>query len=818
MESFLRDLRYVTRSLVRTPAFFAVTVLTLALGIGATTAIFSVIDGVLLRALPYPAGDRIVHVWQVNAGGQQNQFSEVNFEDVQAQSRSFSAMALMTDGGVVSVTGGAEPVRVRLGIVSADFFRVLGVQPARGRPFTPEELRVGAPPAVLVSHQLWQRQLGANPQAVASGTLTLTFEGRAFTVVGVLPPSVDYPTGVDLWIPRELSERNPYRTGHNWQVIARLRDGVTLEQARGETSALAKRLRQQYGDDTAMLDAALVPLREQIAGRARPTLLVLLGASAFLLLIACANVVNLLVARMAARQGELALRLALGAGRGRIAVQFLVESLVLSVLGGAAGVMLATLGLRALLALEPGNLPRTSEIGLSLPVLGFALGVSVLAATALGLLTAWRGTRGDLREALAQAQRTSSGAGSSHRIRSTLVVTQVALTLVLLVGVGILGRSFLKLIDIDPGFQRQRITVMDVSVPNEDSVAARLMLRYYADLTERLRAIPGVREVGGVNRLPLGREGTTNGTFLIMRSLDERVEFSPKLFQDTSRTGSAEFRIASGGYFRAMHIPLVRGRLFDARDVREAPHVAVISASLAAARWPNADPIGKIIQFGNMDGDLTPFTIVGIVGDVRERSLAVAPVPTFYASVTQRPRPAGTFNFVMEGSGDPAGLIAAARRASRELRPDVVPRFRTIETVVSTSVADRRFVLFLVGVFGVAALILATLGVYSVISYLVTQRRQEISIRIALGARTDDVLRLVLRQGATLALIGIVIGAAAALALTRLLSGLVFGVSTADPLSFGGVMALLALVALLASFVPARRAARVEPAEVLRGS
>ncbi|HVE78593.1 MAG TPA: ADOP family duplicated permease, partial [Gemmatimonadaceae bacterium] len=641
METFARELRHVTRALLRTPGFFAVTVLTLGLGIGATTAIFSVIHGVLLRPLPYPEPDRIVQAWQLDAAGNQMQVSDPNFEDWRAQSRSFAALAEFQGAGVTSVSGGAEPVRARVASVSADFFRALGVRPVLGRVFVPEEQQPGGPPAVVVSHAFWRQQLGGDRSALGRA---LTFQDNAHTVVGVMPPALDFPGGAELWAPRDLTPRLTSRTAHNSQVLGRLREGVTLEQAREELSAISRRLKQELGDATWMADATVVPLREQLVGGVRQTLLVLLAGSAVLLLIACANVVNLLVARMAAREGEVALRLALGAGRGRLAMQFVAEALVLSLAGGALGLLLAAALLPALLALSPGNLPRAAEIGMSWPVLLFALGISVLAAVALGLLTALRGARGELREAMAQSQRTQAGAGSSYRVRGALVVSQIALTLVLLVGVGLLGRSFLRLLDVRPGYRTERAVVLDLSLPSpsgSDAAAEAARLgRFYDDLVGRLRAIPGVAEVGGVDAFPLTGRNPGNGTFLVMSSPDEsvRMEDLTPLFRDSSRTGQADFRVASGGYFRAMGIPLVRGRLFDDRDAPDAPHAALISQTLARTRWPNEDPVGKVIQFGNMDGDLTPFTIVGIVGDVREASLAAEPRPVFYANVRQRAR------------------------------------------------------------------------------------------------------------------------------------------------------------------------------------
>jgi predicted permease len=830
MDSPVRDLRYVWRALTRTPGFFLVTVATLGIGIGATTAIFSVVNGVLLRPLPYTQPDRIVQIWQVNNHGRDFNFSQPNYDDLKAESRSFTALAVFHQWGTTSVVmPSGDAVRAQHSVVSREFFGILGTQPQMGRGFLTEEQHLGANPAVVVSYGLWQRSLGGTPSALGT---TIRFDGRSYRVVGVMPPTVDLPSGTDLWTPAELEQSAPSRTAHNWNVLGKLRGDVTLAQAKREASAIAKILKTQYGDETWMYDAHVVPLREQLVGDVRPALIILLAASGFLLLIGCANVVNLLVARMANRQGELALRLALGAGRGRLVSQFLTEALVLSVCGGIVGVALGIAGVRVLLSLEPGRLPRVGEIGVDWLVLLFALVVSVACAGALGLLTAWRATRGDIRETLAQSQRTQAGSGSSHRIRSSLVVAQIALTLVLLVGAGLLGRSFVRLLAVDPGFRPDNAVVMDVDVPMspaagsstsgpaEEAAGLQRMVQFYDELTTRFASVQGVRQVGGANFFPLAGGGTGNGAFIVMGSPTEKLDFAqlPQLMKDKTRSGSAEFRVASPGFFRALHVPLVAGRLFDDRDGPTAMPAALISASLAHKQWPNESALGKIIQFGNMDGDLRPFTIVGVVGDIREASLAEEPQPTFYAYYRQRPVRATSFYFVLEGPGASSALIATARRIVHDLRPDLPPRFRTMDTVLADSLADRRFILLLIGVFGGAALLLATLGVYSVVSFLVAQRRQEIGVRVALGARAADVLRLVLRQGATLALIGILIGAVAALGLTRLIAKLLYGVSATDPVSFVAVTILLTVVALLASLIPARRAAKVDPMSVLRGT
>ncbi len=817
METLARDLRYVARSLARSPGFFVVTVLTLGLGIAATTAIFSVVNGVLLRPLPYPQPDRIVQLFQVDKDGKRMSVSEPNFRDWKGETRSFSAMALASVATTVTVNGLSEPARASATMVTRDFFTVFGLKPLLGRTFVDDELRPGGTPAVVVSHAFWRRYLGANPNAVGR---VLSIESKLFTVVGVMPPEMNYPADNELWAPHELDEPNNSRTSHGWRVLARLSDRVALPQARRDLSTVSRRLKQQYGDQTWMVDAELVPLHEQMVGKVRTTLLVLFGASAFLLLIACANVVNLLVARMTIRRGEIGLRLALGASRMRLARQLLTEAGVLAVSGGVLGVALAASGVRLLLATQPGNLPRAAEVRLDWQVLAFAVAVSALTAIALGLLAVWHGTKGDIRETLSASQRTQAGSGSGARVRRTLVVSQMALTVVLLVGAGLLARSFVRLLDVNPGFRTQHVVALDLALPYEpgpDAGARRVA--FYEQLMAKLRAIPGVAEVGASTGAPL-MGGGADGMFLILSRADQTFTFKDwdVLAKDPTRTGYANYLVVDGNYFRAMNIPLLRGREFGSGDAPDAAHVALISGSLAKAKWPNDNPIGKFIEYGNMDGDVRPFTVVGVVGDVRDQSLAAEPQPTFYAYMPQRNRPGNSVHVVMQTTGDATAVIASARRIAHDMRPDVPPVLRTIESVISESVADRRFVLLLVGVFGAAALVLATLGVYSVISYLVTQRRQEIGVRIALGAQRGDVLNLVLRQGGSLALIGIAIGAAGALYLTRLLKGLVYGVSTSDPLAFGGVIVLLAIVALLASWLPARRATRVDPMDVLRGA
>jgi putative ABC transport system permease protein len=571
-EGWMQDVRFALRQLTRSPGFFAIAVVTLGLGIAATASIFSVVRGVLLRPLPYPDANRIVQVWQVGDKGQQGQFSDPNFSDVRAQARSFAALAEEKPAGIISVSGMAEPVRAQGAFVSRDFFAVMRMQPMRGRLFTADEAQPNGTPAVIVSHAFWQRSLGASESALGR---TLLFDGKTFTVVGIMPPRFDFPGESELWMPRELQPTFPSRTAHNWHVVGRLADGVSVDQARADVSNVAKRLKRQYGNDTWMDDATVVPLQEQIVGRTRSTLIVLMAGSLLLLLIACANVVNLLIARMAARQGEVAVRVALGAGRGRLVQQCLAESLMLALGAGALGLLLTRLGVKVLLSLQPGNLPRIQEVRIDAQVLAFAIGVAVTAALVMGVITAWRGTRADLREALAQSQRTQGGTRTSERVRRGLVVAQVAMAVVLLVAAGLFARSFAHLLSVNPGFHVERQVVVDI-VPSGQA-ADRVPL--YDALLERFRAIPGVVEAGGVNVMPLSGTTAGDGTFVIMSSVDEKMapQDFERVMQDKSRTGSAEFRVASPGYFKAMGVPLVRGRQFEDRDVITAPHVAVIT-------------------------------------------------------------------------------------------------------------------------------------------------------------------------------------------------------------------------------------------------
>jgi putative ABC transport system permease protein len=812
LEDFWRDVKYGGRLLTRARAFAAVSILTLGLGIGAATSVFTVVDGVLLRPLPYPGAERIVRLHQINRSGRRtNTVSEPNFLDWKSGTRSFHAMAEVQPA-LAPVSIGAESILIAGSSVSREFFEVMGVAPAAGRRFAPEEQREGGRPAVIVSDRLWRNRLGGQPLEA----LALRIGPVSHHVVGIMPAWFDYPISCDYWTPRELNPPQTSRTAHNFQVIARVRDDVSVSAAHHDISALSRALQLRYGNGTWMFDAAAIPLREQLTASSRPVLLILFGAAIVLLAIACLNVSNLHLARAAGRQRELALRLAIGASRGRIVRQMLAEAVVLSTLAGLLGTVIAVVGVRMLVALQPPNLPRLGNVRVDTVVLAFALGVALITAIVLGMMAALRTSPHKLRERLNEGQRTMAG-GRSEKTRQVLAIAQVALTIVLLVGASLLARSFVRVLAVDPGFHTENALVMDLTSTEDRNPEARLrrMDTQRRILTE-VSALPGVERAGLVSAFPLGSGYFPDGRFLEMTQPDEiqsRDDLVRLIESATARAGMAGYRVADDAYFKTMGIPLVRGRLFDEGDGQDAPHVAVISESLAKAKWPDQDPIGRFVQFGNMDGDLRGFRIVGIVGDVRELSPESLPGPILYGYYRQRI--ASRVSIVLRAAS-PDGLSAAARQIAMKIDPETPVQVRTVNDAFDRALAGRRFSLILIGVFSGCALVLAALGMYGLMAYLVSQRTREIGIRLALGAEPADVLKLVVGRGMALALVGVFIGVAAALWLTRLLEGMLFGVDRTDPVAFGGVLAVTLGAVLLASYVPATRALKVPPVEALR--
>ncbi|HVD92116.1 MAG TPA: ABC transporter permease [Vicinamibacterales bacterium] len=826
-EGWGQDLKYAWRGLLQQPGFSALAMLTLALGLGTTTAIFSVVYGVLLQPLPYAQPDRLMTVWEVNHSGNHARLAEPNFDDFRDQNHSFTALARYWSA-IVPVTGMAEPERVNVAVVSRDFFKVLETAPAIGRGFTPDETRPGAQPTALVSHDFWRKHLssmGGDTMSPDLAAVHLRVEGRDYAVVGILPAGFEFPAKADVWVPAELTPRTTSRTAHNFSAIGRLRDGVSAAEASDDLNAIAHRIVRETSEqnDYLLRGAGAGPLQTALTGRMRSPLYLLLGAVGFLLLVACANVAHFLLARASKRGRELAIRRALGAGQRRLVRQFITEAFLLSGISAAAGVLIAAGAVRVLLALAPPELPRLDEIAIRWPVLALAAGLALTIAAGLGLATASRSASvdrtGGLAGALIEGGRGSAGTRRGQRASRAIVAAQLAVTLVLLAGAALLGRSLLAVLSIDPGFRTDSMLVMDVdpaAVDEPDAAAVKAReSQLVSRLLERLSALPGVEQVAAANTLPLDG-GLPDGQFLLVNERENPRNFQEfsALAKQPERRGTADFCVVTSGYFRALAIPLRRGRGFEARDAMNAPHVAIISESLARSRWPNQDPLGQTLQFGNMDGDMHLLTIVGIAADTREEGPESPPRPIVYGNLLQRPRSA--FSVVIHSANDSPALVADARAILRSEAPTAPPRFRSFAQMYTATLGSRRFNLVLVGFFALAALLLAVAGAYGVAAYGVAQRTREIGVRMALGAKPAEVVSLILREEARTALAGVVIGGLCALALTRTIQALLFGVSATDPVTLVSVAALLTAVTGVACFVPARRATRIDPLVALR--
>jgi predicted permease len=794
MGTLWQDLRYGFRMLGKHPGFAAAAVLTLALGIGANTAIFSVVNAVLLRPLPYRDPERLITL-------RRNE-SLPDLEDIKAQSRSFESL-----GGVnnrpLDYTGEAEPLQVQASLVNADLFGALGVPAEIGRTITPAEDQYGGERVVVLSHNFWQRHFGGDAGVIGR---TIPLSGNAYTVVGVMPPQFN-ALGADLDVWAALRVVDPlaarFRGVHFLRTYLRLKPGATIQQAQAELETIDRRLEQQYPEENKGRRRRLVSLHEYVVGDTRPALLVLFGAVGLVLLVAAANFSNLLLARAASRRSELAVRAALGAGRARLARQLVTESVLLAFFGGVGGLVLASWGIDLLTALKPESLPLAAPVGFDRWVLAFTFGVALLTGIVFGLVPALGASRVDVTSALKEGGRGAQG-GARQRVRSLLVVSELALALMLLVGAGLLIKGFWRLRSVEPGLDPSNLLTMRLELPEARYKEIPKQTAFRRELLERMNALPGV-EASMVSELPLSGDLLTHNFAIEGRPVE--VGDEPEL----------QTLNVAGDYFHTMHIPVLRGRGLTPQDREGAPVVGVVTESFVREYFPNSDPIGARIRWARQEPPQW-MTVVGVVGDVKHVGLDQPEAPAFYYSYMQADQTWKRWMYLaVRSQSDPAALARQVKEQVWALDKQLpVTKVRPMGELMSLSVAARRFNMTLMGVFAAVALALASLGVYGVISYNVTQRTHEIGVRVALGARTADVLRMILGQGMLLTLIGVAAGLVGAFALTRVMSGLLFGVTATDPLTFAGVALLLCAVALVSSLIPARRATKVDPIIALR--
>jgi putative ABC transport system permease protein len=808
MNSFMKDLSYGARNLLKHPGFTAIVIATLALGIGASSAIFSVVNTVLLRPLPYAEAERLVTIQELSPEGRLVQATPANFLDWRAQNTVFEQLAaILTRPANLALADQAE--RVDLAMTSANFFSVLGVAPTQGRLFTDADEQAGHPAVVVVSHELWQGRFGGDPSLVGK---SITLDGNNYTVIGMAPTGFQYPAQTDVWVPPyrlapTMSERmdpTQVRGFGMLATVALLKPNVSLAQAASEMETITARLRQQYPESNNRRFNRVVTLQNHLVGETGPMLLLLFGAVGFVLLIACANVANLLLASAATRRKEMAIRTALGASRIRVIRQLLTESMLLAFAGGAIGLLLALWGVVFLTKLLPQNFPRLGEINLDWRVLIFTLLASLLTGILFGLAPALQISRTDVQESLKESGRSAAGGRRQNRLRNLLIVSEVALSVVLLVGAGLLFRSFLQLQAVNTGFTSEQLLTLQLSPAGSNYLQDSDYISFYKQTMERVSAIPGVVSVGAINTLPLAK-GPTSGF---------QVEGRPPLTRD--KWPGLNYRSVSPEYFRTMNIPITQGRAFTERDSETAPLVIIINQASARRDFPGENPIGKRVSLGtNAEGQTVWWEIVGVVSDIRNNELREEATPEFYLSALQ-----DTFRnmfLVIRTTVEPAGVAAAVRRATADIdKSAAVSDVKTMDHIVSEAVTQPRFNLVLLGLFSGIALLLSAAGIYGVTAYSVTQRTHEFGIRMALGAQVGDVLRMILKQGMLLISVGIAIGLLAAFALTRLLRTLLFGVSVTDPLTFVVISLLLTAVALLACYIPARRATKVDPLVALR--
>ena len=804
LSDFIQDLRYAARMQRKNPAFTIVAIFALAVGIGANTAIFSVVNTVLLRPLPYKDAERLVMVWEDASrhGYPRDTPTAANFIDWRTQNTVFEGMAAIL-GQSFNLTGAGEPERLWGRAVSASLFPLLGVEPQLGRVFTNSEDQVGSNHVVVLSHALWQRRFGGDNGIVGK---TLNLNGAPYTVVGVMPARFEYPTtDDDLWTPMAFTaEQAADRNTHYLQVVARLKPGITLAQAQTEMSTIAARLEQQYPQSNTDVGAAVTSLHEYMVGDIKPALLILLGAVGLVLLIACANVANLLLARAAVRQKEIAVRVALGARRGRLVRQFLTESVLLATVSGVIGLGIAYGGLILLRAFIPATISQAKQASIDLKVLGFTLLVSTITGLVFGLAPAIQAARFNQTETLKEGGRDSATGSSGKRIRGLLVMTEVAVSLVLLIGAGLLINSFLRLRNVDPGFRTDHVLTMRVVLPSPKYDFQR-RTAFYSDLVQRIGALPGVKSAAVTSDLPLYRQGNE-----IVVGIEGRPALPPgqELIIGT--------RIISPKYLDTMTIPMLSGRQLSDQDTPTSQRVALISETMAHRVWPNEDPIGKRLATGNIERPEDWVQVVGVVKDVHQYELTAEPKPQMYLSYRQIDFFAPE-DLVVKTDVDPASIAPAVRDAVWEIDKDQpVSHVKTMDEVLLDSIAQQRFSMLLLAIFAAVALTLAAVGIYGVMSYSVAQRTHEIGIRMALGAQTGAVLRLAVGYGLKLVLAGVAIGLIAAFALTRVMSTLLYGVTATDPTTFMLISLLLVVVAAVASYIPARRATKVDPIIALR--
>jgi putative ABC transport system permease protein len=811
MGTLLSDLRFGFRMLRKAPGFTIVAVIVLALGIGANTAIFSVVNAILLRPLPFQDPERLVQVWHVPPpksfpGMTRFSVSPANYLDWANQNHSFEQMAIY---GFMSynLTGRGEPESV-LGIrVSPDFFSVLRAQPLLGRIFSPEENAAGRGNIVVLSHGLWQTHFGSNPNIVGQA---ISLNNQSYTVVGIMPAKFGFPTSSDpkfqpqMWTPLAWTDEDrAVRGNHNYFVIARLKPDADVKQAQAEMTTISSRLEQQYPADDKGWGAVVVPLREELVGKVRPALMILLGAVGFVLLIACANVANLVLVKTLARQKEIAIRTALGASSLRVLRQVLSETLLLSLTGGVLGLFVAHFGVRLIVAFLAQQLPRAADISLDIWVLAFTLVVSLLTGVIAGLVPAFRATQTNLNESLKQGLGRTDADSSGNRTRSVLVVSEVALSLVLLIGAGLMIRSLSRLRSVDPGMDPHNVLTASVALSRVKYAQPVQQAAFYDQLLQRVRSLPGVESASGIDSLPFGGGGST-----------QPIAVQGRPMVPMSEQPEVAVRLIEPEFIHTMRIPLLQGRTFNSADTADRPGVILISQAMAKRIWPGENPIGKRLTLTFAPEKSRE--VVGVVGDVKQDGLDVTePIATLYAPMAQSARPFMTL--VARTASQPTALASAIVNAVHEVdREQPVLDVITLNEIVADSLSHQRFNMLLLGAFAGLALLLATIGIYSVLSYSVRRRVGEIGVRMALGAQRGDILRMILGQGTKLALIGTGIGIAAAFGLTRLMASQLFGVTATDPVTFLSVAALIVLVALAACYIPARRATKVDPIVALR--